>query len=77
MSMKLRDTLQFSEKDSTGEDRDNTIEFRTVGNRLTIEIDNPWYGDSEKGFGATLSIDLTIEQIKNLIDYLTKNFIAV
>lgn len=39
---------------------------------LRIEIENPWAGDSESGFGQTCSILLTKEQVKKLTEWLSR-----
>lgn len=52
---------------------DDTLSVDTYGNEfLDIEMDQPWYGDSETGFGVTLSQTLTQEQAKELADTIYK-----
>jgi hypothetical protein len=40
-------------------------------NNLHISIENPWAGDSETGFGATTTIEMTPEQAGDLVKFLT------
>lgn len=37
---------------------------------VSIEIDKPWSGDTETGFGRHASWDLTLEQVVQVCDHL-------
>lgn len=55
-------TLKFDE-----ESRMCTIEFDFVSGRyLSVEIDSPWSGDTESGFGSIERFNLTLDQAKDL-----------
>ena len=42
------------------------------GDRVTIEIEEPWAGDSHTGFGRTCSIGLTVAQASELAQWLQR-----
>jgi hypothetical protein len=50
---------------------DDTLEVTKRKGRVWIEIDQPWWGDSETGFGLRAETTLDPEQVKQLIDFLT------
>lgn len=43
---------------------------------FVIQVDCPWSGDSETGFGRTESVQLSKEQATELRDFLNKMIIA-
>lgn len=43
---------------------------------IEFEIDNPWWGSTEQGFGATLHINLTIEQVSALSKALARALVG-
>lgn len=58
-------TLKFAQ------DFDKSAEFFwNRQGKLDIEIEDGWYGDSEQGFGAMLSIELSHAEAKKLYDWL-------
>ena len=59
------------------EDEDNfteqTIKFvKSKNGEISIEIDSPWAGSTEGGFGKNLSYSLSLEQIKKFIEWAQK-----
>ena len=60
-------SLLLEEEDNMAE---NTIEFSILDNQLKIEIDNPWRGDDERGFGETTTIYLNAKQVAEIRQYL-------
>ena len=50
----------------------DSIEWIVYNDVAHIEIDNPWAGDSERGFGRTTSVRLTKEQAALLRDALDR-----
>lgn len=73
----MKDVLEFYELNTDTDEVTATndhIEFNAYENGLNIEIENPWAGDSECGFGRDTSLTLTVKQIKELIIFLQKNF---
>ena len=60
--------IEFSTEEYTGD----TITCRYYGGGINVEIDSPWHGDTETGFGATLSARLTMEQAQQLRDFLNE-----
>lgn len=40
--------------------------------QITIEIESDWHGDTETGFGASLTFGLTFDEADQLRDFLTK-----
>ncbi len=51
----------------------NSVDFIWLNGGLEIELDQPWYGDSETGFGATLTHQLLKQKdIEELRDWLTE-----
>jgi hypothetical protein len=47
------------------------VQFTKMGDGLlNIEIDEPWAGSTETGFGATASVSLNKEQVARLITWL-------
>lgn len=60
--------LIFAAKDRT----DDSMEVsRYRDGSVCITLDAPWYGDTETGFGASLSFQLTTEQVQELVQWLT------
>lgn len=58
-------------------DASDSIDFTVFpGGSLSIEIDNPWAGSSDTGFGATLNISLSKEQAASVRDFLNQNYPA-
>lgn len=56
--------------DKNGTDSDS-LTVKTVGiDRLLIQIDNPWYGSTEGGFGAELEITLDKGEVRTLVESL-------
>ena len=52
---------------------DDTLVFELHnGDTAHIEIDNPWSGDTESGFGRSTSFTLTKEQARELAGTLLK-----
>lgn len=47
------------------------LRIEAVGDVIELEIDNPWYGSTEDGFGATLIILLDFNKAKNLMEGLS------
>lgn len=64
--MNKKDSLIFPQRNSI----DEGFEVTPFADGCSIEITDDWYGDTETGFGASLSFDLDKEQIKKLIDFL-------
>ena len=59
--------LEFEQKDSI----DAGLELRWKNdNQLEITITDDWYGDTETGFGASLTIELNGGQVEKLIKFL-------
>lgn len=50
----------------------DTLEFVISGKSAHIEVDNPWSGDTETGFGRSASFTLTKEQARELAAQLLK-----
>lgn len=49
------------------------IHFRkTSDGDLYIEIDEPWRGSTETGFGATCEVTICKDDVARLIEWLTK-----
>lgn len=62
------DTRLIIEADAGGGDE---VQFTKLkGGTLNIEIDEPWAGSTETGFGATTSIDLNKEHVARLVAWL-------
>jgi hypothetical protein len=49
---------------------DDSIEVYRYGDTVTIEIDEPWAGSTETGFGQTCSIGLSLEEAKKLAEFI-------
>lgn len=65
---RLMADLKFGEAGALGE---NELELRLMGDgRFHIEIDNPWAGDTETGFGYITYFNMTANQAKRLKDWL-------
>jgi len=74
--MAIRDeTTFFKHNKCLAPGESDNIGFSVIDKKMLIEIESPWYGDSINGFGATLSIDLEENQIKELIEFLKRNFL--
>lgn len=67
----MAETLKFLNKEGY-----NSVELYIFKGELTVEIENAWYGDSESGFGATLSMTLTKAQQKELYYWLRGQLIT-
>lgn len=72
------DKLQIIEADRLKDESDvslglsgDGIECQEWEGRLRIEVENPWGGDTESGFGRSASIRLTKDDARKLRDYLT------
>lgn len=61
-----RDSLAF--EDSLGDG----AQFTTKVNGLRVHCHCDWCGDTESGFGAEVGYDLTLEQAKELYEFLGK-----
>lgn len=58
----------FNEKFDNGV---NSLEVTAYKDRfINFEIDNPWYGSTEQGFGATLQISIPWDDIKPMLEKL-------
>lgn len=69
MKSKERRTLSIEEEYSVG----NSIQFTEMEkNVLRVEIDNPWSGDTESGFGRTAHINLSRDGAEELLAFLTE-----
>lgn len=55
-----------------GSSEDNITIFANRGGGVTIEIEEPWYGDSETGFGKTCSFSLDLVPALKLRDLLNE-----
>ena len=44
----------------------------TTGGKLSFSANNDWCGSTETGFGATVTVDITKEDAKRLLELLTK-----
>jgi hypothetical protein len=51
---------------------DTSLEFCEVGEDVWIEIENPWSGDTESGFGRSASFTITKAQALELAEALLK-----
>ena len=49
---------------------DDTVTFTLGPQGVSVEIDCPWAGDSEQGFGRTLGFPLTPETTARLVAFL-------
>jgi len=58
------------EEEEDNKYNENTIEFVILDNQLKIEIDNPWSGDDERGFGEMGTIYLNAKQVVEIRQYL-------
>ena len=65
------DEIRFMESGGV----DDTFLATKTGDGLLIEIDNPWWGDSETGFGACLRFSFTNEQAAALAAWLIQRFL--
>jgi len=54
-------------------DTENELQITKNDNGYFIELENPWYGDSDTGFGVTLSFELSFEEADKLKDFFIKN----
>lgn len=68
MSTIADDILKIGESESFVE---NSLELRFWRGEFSLEIDNPWAGSTETGFGYTTSMTLDREQAQQLADFLT------
>ncbi len=50
----------------------NSIEAYCYGNIVTIEIDEPWAGSTETGFGQTCSLGLSLDEAEQFANYILK-----
>jgi hypothetical protein len=64
-----RGTIIIEEDDSVGNSL--TVSSRVSGTDLYVEIDNPWAGDTETGFGRRATFTLSKDDARALIEYLT------
>ncbi len=53
-------------------DTEDSLEISPWSNGLNFEIDSPWWGSTDTGFGATLSITIPKSEIPNLLKWLQK-----
>lgn len=60
-------SLIFESKNGVG---DSLTLGVPIGDAVTIEIDEPWSGDTETGFGTTCRWYLSVEQMKAVIAHL-------
>jgi len=67
--MKLSRTL-IKDEVLTIEQNGDTIELYWRNDQMHIEIDLPWAGDTETGFGQTCSIMLDHAQVKAICGFL-------
>lgn len=59
----MKEVIFTNNKDGTNRDE---LRVESEANCLDFEIDNPWYGDTESGFGANLHISLLKEEVEEL-----------
>jgi hypothetical protein len=52
----------------------NSLEVMAYGGRASIEVENPWAGDSETGFGASCSISLSAADALRFGEWLVAEF---
>lgn len=64
----MEDVFKFERKSSGGD----SLEVTGWGRFVTFEIDSPWYGSTEQGFGARLQINVPPVEIVKLRDALSK-----
>lgn len=63
--------IKFEEKTTLSLAGDKTLEVMHLQDgRVDFEIDSPWYGDSQSGYGATLNIAISKEDAQALRDFL-------
>lgn len=63
------DSTKFYVEEAT---LDNSLLIaRGADGKLTVSIDNPWYGDSVGGFGVELELELEADQVAALVRWLT------
>jgi hypothetical protein len=48
----------------------DSIEAYCYGDIVTIEIDEPWAGSTETGFGQTCSVGLSLDEAERLANYI-------
>lgn len=49
----------------------DSFQISTIdGNQFTFEIEEPWAGSTETGFGATCRATIGIEQLKEIYDWI-------
>lgn len=48
----------------------NSLELRAWRGVISIEVDNPWAGSTETGFGYTCHVDLTTDQARQVAAFL-------
>lgn len=61
-----RNSILFSEKDGC----EDEVKFVSYEDGLLIDIDNPWEGDTESGFGRSASVTMEKSDIPELIKFL-------
>ncbi len=49
---------------------DDHIELSWWHDALYVSIEEPWAGDTHSGFGATTSVTLTVEQAREMFNWL-------
>lgn len=56
------------------QENDPDVGITVVDNdtKIIVNAYSEWCGDTERGFGAEVSASLSIDQVKELITYLTK-----
>ena len=47
----------------------DSVEAYCYGGKITIEIDEPWAGDTETGIGRTCSIGLSLDKAEELANW--------
>jgi hypothetical protein len=50
----------------------NAIEVRYFRGQFSVEVDNPWAGSTETGFGYTCSVNLTDDQARELAAFIIR-----
>lgn len=55
---------------------DDTLNVSISEDALHIEINEPWAGSTETGFGATCSCSIDQETAANLVKWITENYLV-
>jgi hypothetical protein len=55
-------------------DNYRTLDIERYEDEVHFEIDAPWFGDTQSGFGATLSVTLNKAQAEQLGRWLLEQF---